>query len=91
MKPEYDFSQGKRDAILPSTGKTRITIYIDDAILDEFRTRAEAAGMGYQTMINDALKEYLNEPAEKFVTESMLRQILQEELPKYTIGEQVTE
>ncbi len=82
MKAEYDFSKGKRGAILSSKGKTRITIYIDDAILEEFRSRAEEAGSGYQTMINNALKEYLSESSEKLVTEPMLRRILQEEFPK---------
>ena len=82
MKAEYDFSKGKRGAILPSKGKTRITIYIDDNILEEFRSRAEEVGTGYQTMINDALKEYLNQSSEKPVTESTLRRILQEEFPK---------
>ncbi len=81
MKAEYDFSKGKRGPILPSKGETRITIYIDDTILEEFRSRAEEAGTGYQTMINDALWEYLSQTAEKPVTESMLRRILQEELP----------
>lgn len=28
MKPEYDFSQGKRGAIAPQKGKTRISIAI---------------------------------------------------------------
>ena len=82
MKAEYDFSTGKRGAILPSKGKTRITIYIDDTILEEFRARAEEAGMGYQTMINEALKEYLSQSSEKPVTESALRRILHEEFPK---------
>jgi metal-responsive CopG/Arc/MetJ family transcriptional regulator len=82
MKAEYDFSKGKRGALLPSKGKTRITIYIDDNILEEFRSRAEEAGTGYQTMINEALKEYLNKSSEKPVTESTLRRILQEEFPK---------
>ncbi|MCP4168296.1 MAG: BrnA antitoxin family protein [Chloroflexi bacterium] len=81
MKAEYDFSKGKRGPLLPSKGETRITIYIDDTILEEFRSRAEEAGTGYQTMINDALREYLSQTAEKPVTESMLRRILQEELP----------
>ena len=79
MKAEYDFSEGKRGAILPNTGKPRITIYIDDSVLEEFRSRAEEAGTGYQTMINDALKEYLSQSSEKLVTESVLRRILQEE------------
>ncbi|MCA9994308.1 MAG: BrnA antitoxin family protein [Anaerolineales bacterium] len=82
MKDEYDFSKGKRGAILPSKGKSRITIYIDDAILDEFRARAEKAETGYQTMINDALKAYLAQNVDRPVTESSLRRILQEEIPQ---------
>jgi uncharacterized protein (DUF4415 family) len=72
MKAEYDFSNGKRGAILQSKGKTRITIYIDDAILEEIRARAEEAGTGYQTMINDALKEYLSESSKPPIAESVL-------------------
>jgi uncharacterized protein (DUF4415 family) len=64
MKAEYDFSKGKRGAILPSAGKTRITIYLDDAILSEFQARAEEAGTGYQTLINEALRDYLSQPSE---------------------------
>lgn len=82
MKDEYDFSNGKRGAIFSSKGKTRITIYLDDAILEEFRSRAENAGTGYQTLINDALKEYLGQTSEKPVTESVLRRVLQEEFPQ---------
>lgn len=82
MKAEYDFSKGKRGAILSSKGKTRITIYLDDTILEEFRARAEEAGTGYQTMINEALKEYLSQSTDKPVTETALRRILQEEFPK---------
>lgn len=43
MRAEYDFSKSKRGAILPTKGKTRITIYIDNTVLDEFRARAERA------------------------------------------------
>jgi hypothetical protein len=82
MKDEYDFSKVKRGAVISSKGKTRITIYLDDAILEAFRARGEAAGTGYQTLINEALKEYLGQNAEKPVTESALRRILQEEFPK---------
>jgi len=82
MKDEYDFSKGKRGALLSSKGKTRITIYIDDSVLEEFRARAEESGTGYQTMINDALKEYLSKTSEKPVTETTLRRILHEEIPK---------
>jgi len=81
MKAEYDFSKGKRGALMASKGKTRITIYIDDAVLDEFRARAEHAGTGYQTMMNEALKAFL-EKNEKPITASVLRQIIREELPE---------
>ena len=59
MQDEYDFRQGKRGAVLPQQGKTRITIYIDDEVLEAFRQRAEQQGHGYQTMMNQALREYL--------------------------------
>jgi hypothetical protein len=87
MKAEYDFSEGQRGALLSSKGKTRITIYIDDTILAEFRARAEKAGTGYQTMINEALKEYLSKDSEKPVTEATLRRILLEEFPKIAMVE----
>jgi hypothetical protein len=82
MKDEYDFSKGKRGAIIPSNGKTRITMYLDDSILEAFRSRAEEAGTGYQTLINEALKDYLDQNIEKPITESTLRRVLQEEFPK---------
>ena len=82
MKDKYDFSKGKRGHLIPTKGKTRITIYIDDSTLDEFRSRAEQSGTGYQTMMNDALKDYLTKNAERPITESALRRILKEELPK---------
>ena len=60
MKPEYDFSKGKRGAVVQQKGKTRITIYIDDDIIEAFRNRADKSGRGYQTIINQALRKYLN-------------------------------
>ena len=81
MRAEYDFSKGKRGALVPTKGKTRITIYIDDSVLNEFRARAERAGAGYQTMMNEALKAFL-EKNEKLVTAAVLRQIIREELPE---------
>lgn len=59
MEVEYDFSEAKRGAIIPQTGKTRITIYIDDDVLETFRQRSDAAGKGYQTIMNEALRKYL--------------------------------
>ena len=61
MRNEYDFSNGRRGAVIPQKGKKRISIFIDNAVLDEFRARADRAGTGYQTMMNDALREFLSE------------------------------
>ena len=80
MKAEYDFSKAKRGALIPAKGKSRITIYIDNGVLEEFRARAERAGTGYQTMMNEALKAYLSR-AEPPVTEAVLRRIIREEFP----------
>jgi hypothetical protein len=61
MRKEFDFSKGKRGPIIPpDPRKTRITIRIDTKILNWFRERVHEAGGGnYQTMINDALKNYI--------------------------------
>ncbi|ACK68732.1 conserved hypothetical protein [Gloeothece citriformis PCC 7424] len=80
MRQEYDFSKGKRGAVIPSKGKTRITIYLDDDILDNFRQQSETRGIGYQTLINEALKQYIKSPSEQSLTEADLRRILREEL-----------
>ena len=82
MKREFDFSRGKRRALLPTKGKTRVTIFIDDSVLAEFRKRAEKAGTGYQTMINEVLRAFLSARSEVPVTESVLRQVIREEMPK---------
>jgi len=82
MKAEYDFSKGRRGAVIAQKGKTRISIFIDNAVLEEFRARAEKAGTGYQTMMNDALRRYLAD-AEQPVTEKTLREVLRQELPEY--------
>jgi len=81
MKREYNFSRGKRGAVVPQTGKTRITIYIDDDVLEEFRGRADASGRGYQTMMNDALRAYLGK-ASLPIDEDILRRVIREELKK---------
>lgn len=80
MKKEYNFSKGKRGAVAPvPKGKTRITIRIDDDILDWFRGEVEAAGGGnYQTLINQALREYLNQQQQPL--EELLRRVVREEL-----------
>jgi hypothetical protein len=84
MRPEYDFSEGKRGAVIPQKGKTRISIFIDNAVLDAFRARAQKGGAGYQTMMNEALRQYLSD-AEQPVTEKILRDVLRQELLKYIV------
>jgi antitoxin component of RelBE/YafQ-DinJ toxin-antitoxin module len=81
MKRNYDFSKAKRGAVLASPpGKTRITIRIDDDVLDWFRKRVHDAGGGsYQTMVNMALREYMEHQVEPF--EDTLRRVLREVLP----------
>lgn len=81
MKKEYDFSRGRRGAVIRPRGKTRITIYFDDDVLEEFRERADRAGQGYQTLINQALRDHLAE-TEPPVNEATLRRVLREELQK---------
>jgi uncharacterized protein (DUF4415 family) len=85
MRKQYDFSKGKRGAVIASPGKTRITIMLDDDVIEYFRAKAEAQGRGYQTMINAVLRETL--PANKSmatddrpVTVAVLRAVLREEL-----------
>ncbi len=82
MEAEYDFSQGKRGAIDPiSTGKTRITIRLDDEILEWFREQAHHAGGGnYQTMINEALRQHIQQSREPL--EETLRRVVREELER---------
>lgn len=79
MRDEYDFSQGKRGAVIPSPGKTRITIFLDDDVIEAFRARAEADGKGYQTLINEALRVAIH-PESAPITLEALRQVIREEL-----------
>jgi hypothetical protein len=59
MKEEYDFSTAKRGPVAASKGKTRITIMLDDAVIEAARELAESAGYGYQTVINNTLRQAL--------------------------------
>lgn len=79
MRKEYDFSRGKRGAVIASAGKTRITIMLDDAVIETFRAKAEAAGRGYQTLINEALRASLKGD-DRPLTAKVMREIVREEL-----------
>jgi uncharacterized protein (DUF4415 family) len=84
MKQRYDFSHGKRGRIAPAEaeprGKTRITIRLDEDLVDHFLREAEASGgsTGYQTLINDALRQHVEGKAPKL--EETLRRIVREEM-----------
>jgi hypothetical protein len=80
MNKEYDFSKGKRGAVIASPGKTRITIMLDEDVLEAFRKKAEESGRGYQTMINETLRLALD-PESAPVTLRELKIILDERLP----------
>ncbi len=82
MKKEYDFSKAKRGAVISPIGKTRITIYLDDEIIHQFKLRSEKLGKGYQTLINEALKAYVNS-SEGVLTPELVRKIVREELASH--------
>lgn len=81
MEKEYDFSKGKRGPIRSSKGKTRITIYLDNDVIEAYRQMGDNAGRGYQTLINDALRKTLSQRSAA-VDAKTLRRILREELKK---------
>jgi uncharacterized protein (DUF4415 family) len=84
MKRQYDFSKGKRGRIVPPApepqGKTRITIRLDDDLVEHFLKEADRSGgtTGYQTLINDALRQFVEGKAVKI--EDTLRRIVREEI-----------
>ena len=80
MRDEYDIRGGKRGALDPlPAGKSRITIRLDDEVLDWFRSKVHAMGGGnYQTLMNAALREHIAREHEPL--EDTLRRVLREEL-----------
>ncbi len=82
MRKIYNFSKGRRGAVVKSPpGKTRITIRLDDDLVEWFKAEVHAAGGGnYQSLINEALREHVKRTAEPL--EATLRRVLREELSK---------
>jgi uncharacterized protein (DUF4415 family) len=80
MKREYDFSKAKRGPVVAvPTGKTRITIRLDDEILTWFRDQVERAGGGsYQSVINEVLRQHVQQAREPL--EKIVRRVIREEL-----------
>ena len=81
MLEEYDFSKGKRGAVLPQKGKTRITICIDTDILEWFRNEAEQEGQGYQTVINQSLRNYIKQGKRQI--RDIVREVVRQELLRF--------
>ena len=82
MRKEYDFSRANRGPVVPvPPGKTRITIRLDNDILDWFKRHVQEAGGGnYQTLINAALHEYISARTEPL--EMIIRRVIREELKR---------
>ena len=81
---DIDFSGARRGPVVrPEPGKTKISIRLDNAVLDYFRGLVEKAGGGnYQTLINNALLEYVHRRS----TLDVVRQVVREELAPYAGG-----
>jgi uncharacterized protein (DUF4415 family) len=80
MRKEYDFSKAKRGAVVRTpAGKLRITIRLDEDLVEWFKSEVDAAGGGnYQSLINAALREHVGRQREPL--EATLRRVLREEL-----------
>ena len=78
MREEYDLRGAERGAVITETGKRRITILLDSDVLAAFRGRAAGTGRGYQTLINQALRDFLAHSE----LEDTLRRVMREELHK---------
>lgn len=80
MKKEYNFSKGKRGPVVRvPPGKTRVTIRLDNDVLEWFRDQVDRAGGGnYQTLMNQALRDYMQRAREPL--ESTIRRVIREEL-----------
>lgn len=87
MRANYDFSKGKRGRVVPAPppepGKVRITIRLDEDLVDHFGAIADESGgkAGYQTLINAALREYVDGKTPKW--EETLRRIIREEMARH--------
>ena len=88
MRREYDFSKAKSAKDVPhlarlqaeAKGKTRITIMLDNFVIEAYREMADAEGIGYQTLINRTLRQALTDG---HITEESLRRVIREEMGRY--------
>lgn len=85
---EYDFSKGKRGPVIPArpaeAGKTKVTIRLDDDIIDYYMAEADKTGgkAGYQTLINQALRQQISAQSPTLL--EAFRQVIREEIGQLT-------
>ena len=92
MRKEYDFSKARQAKDIPHLRrlqeaggtKTRITIMLDNVVIESFKDLAARKGIGYQTLINQALRDSLEG---KPIDEDTLRTVVREELGRYVVSE----
>jgi len=91
MKAEYDFRKAKRATEVPHLnklreegGKVRITMYLDDDVLREFKAKASSEGIGYQTEINRVLRQYLKSGG--LTLEELIRKAVREEVSQLKVA-----
>ena len=82
MKRQYDFSKARRGPVVRvPRGKTRITIRVDEDLLQWFRGKVDEAGGGnYQTLINNALRTFVGSHEPSLST--VVRRIVRDEIRK---------
>ena len=78
---DIDFSRARRGPVIrPEPGKTKISIRLDNTVLEYFKALVDRAGGGnYQTLINDALVSCVHQRS----TLDVVRQVVREELAPY--------
>jgi hypothetical protein len=79
MKDGYDLTGAVRGPVFPMPpGHTRMTLVMDDEVMDWFRDKVDRAGGGnYQVLINDVLREHVQQ---RETIEETFRRVLREEL-----------
>ncbi len=83
-RPGATTAGSQRVGNLAPRGKTRLTMYLDMAVVEYFRSRA--GGRGYQTLINETLKQAI----EQENLEDVLRRVIREEARPYQVGKDKT-
>ena len=79
---DVDFSRAKRGAVIKAEpGKTKISIRLDNRVVEHFRELVEEAGSGnYQTLINETLRRGLQADTAKAELREAIREVIREEI-----------